>query len=140
MTSGRVGQDGRPARNSQRLLDVRGRDTTVDLVIVHKVDRLARNRADDVAINLAMVVRRRKLVSVSENIDETPFGLLLHGIMSSIAEFYSRNLAAEAMKGATQKAQPRRDSGEGTDRLPQRARLDNGHENRTIAVDPEHCH
>ena len=29
---------------------------------------------------------RVELVSVSENIDETPSGLLLHGIMSSIAE------------------------------------------------------
>ena len=46
----------------------------------------------------------RELVCVSENIDETPSGLLLHGIMSSIAEFYSRNLAAEVIKGTTQKA------------------------------------
>ena len=45
-----------------------------------------------------------QLVSATENIDETPSGLLLHGIMSSIAEFYSRNLAMEIMKGTTQKA------------------------------------
>ena len=43
-------------------------------------------------------------MSVSENIDETPSGLLLHGIMSSIAEFYSRNLANEVMKGTVEKA------------------------------------
>ncbi len=45
-----------------------------------------------------------QLVSATENIDETPSGLLLHGIMSSIAEFYSRNLATEIKKGSTQKA------------------------------------
>src|SRR4249919_1608549 len=76
----------------------------IDFVIVHKVDRLARNRADDVEIVMAIRKAGAQLVSVTENIDETPSGLLLHGIMSSIAEFYSRNLAAEVIKGSTQKA------------------------------------
>src|SRR5690625_7618986 len=44
------------------------------------------------------------LVSATENIDETPSGMLLHGIMSTIAEFYSRNLANEVSKGMSQKA------------------------------------
>ena len=44
------------------------------------------------------------LVSCTENIDDTPSGMLLHGIMSSIAEFYSRNLANEVIKGSVQKA------------------------------------
>ena len=43
-------------------------------------------------------------MSATENIDETPSGMLLHGIMSSIAEFYSVNLANEVMKGLVQKA------------------------------------
>ena len=72
--------------------------------IVHKVDRLARNRADDVAIHLALKEAGVMLVSATENIDETPSGMLLHGIMSTIAEFYSRNLANEVTKGMTQKA------------------------------------
>ena len=45
-----------------------------------------------------------RLVSTMEGIDETPSGMLLHGIMASIAEFYSRNLATEVMKGMTTKA------------------------------------
>ncbi|CCH78448.1 conserved hypothetical protein [Nostocoides japonicum T1-X7] len=72
--------------------------------IVHKVDRLARNRADDVAIHLALKEAGVVLVSATENIDETPSGMLLYGIMSTIAEFYSRNLANEVTKGMTQKA------------------------------------
>ena len=64
----------------------------VSYCIVHKVDRLARNRADDVSIHLALQQCGVMLVSATENIDETPSGMLLHGIMSSIAEFYSRNL------------------------------------------------
>lgn len=72
--------------------------------IVHKVDRLARNRADDVTIHLALKDAGVTLVSATENIDETPSGMLLHGIMSSIAEFYSRNLATDVVKGLSQKA------------------------------------
>ncbi len=81
-------------------------DERVDFVIVHKVDRLARNRVDDVEINLALQAAGVQLVSVTENIDETPSGILLHGIMSSIAEFYSRNLASEVIKGSVQKPRP----------------------------------
>ena len=106
-------------------------------VIVHKVDRLARNRADDVAIVMKIRGAGAHLVSVTENIDETPSGLLLHGIMSSIAEFYSRNLATEIIKGTTQKAK--------TGGTPFRAPLGylntreffDGREIRTITVDTE---
>ena len=76
----------------------------VDYVIVHKLDRLARNRSDDVEICKSLEASNVRLVSTTESIDQTPSGMLLHGIMSSIAEFYSRNLAAEVMKGMTQKA------------------------------------
>lgn len=76
----------------------------IEYVIVHKIDRLARNLHDDVMIGLAIKKGGAQLVSVTENIDETPSGQLLHGIMAAIAEFYSRNLAAEALKGATEKA------------------------------------
>ncbi len=72
-------------------------------VIVHKVDRLARNRVDDVEINLQLTAAGAQLVSCSENIDETPSGMLLHGIMSSIAEFYSRNLATETKRACARR-------------------------------------
>jgi site-specific DNA recombinase len=109
-----------------------------DLVIVHKIDRLARNRVDDVEINLAIQKAGAKLVSVTENIDETPSGMLMHGIMSSIAEFYSRNLATETRKGMQQKAR----SGGTPGIVPfgylnVRARTEDGREVRTVALDPE---
>lgn len=88
----------------QRLLADLCQMKNFDYVIVHKIDRLARNLHDDVMIGLAIKKGGAQLVSVTENIDETPSGQLLHGIMASIAEFYSRNLGAEALKGATEKA------------------------------------
>jgi site-specific DNA recombinase len=108
----------------------------VKYVIVHKVDRLARNRADDVAINMAIRQAGAELVSVSENIDQTPSGLLLHGIMSSIAEFYSRNLANEVIKGTVQKAKNGGTPGRApTGYLNVRCMVE-GREARTIEIDP----
>ena len=88
----------------QKMLAYLKEDGGIDYVIVHKLDRLARNRADDVEINRAFEEAGVRLVSTSENIDQTPGGMLLHGIMSSIAEFYSRNLANEVIKGMGEKA------------------------------------
>jgi DNA invertase Pin-like site-specific DNA recombinase len=112
------------------------KENSVKYVIVHKVDRLARNRADDVVINLAFQQAGAQLVSVSENIDQTPSGLLLHGIMSSIAEFYSRNLATEVIKGCVQKAK----NGGTPSKAPvgylNVRQIVNGLEGRTVEVDP----
>ncbi len=80
------------------------RELSVDYVIVHKLDRLARSRADDIAITQAVRASGARLISSTEGIDTTPNDVLLHGIMASIAEFYSRNLAQEVMKGMRQEA------------------------------------
>ena len=121
----------------QRMLEFI-RDNHVDYVIVHKVDRLARNRADDVAINLALQQASVTLVSATENIDETPSGMLLHGIMSTIAEFYSQNLATESRKGMRQKAKSGGTPGMAPfGYLNTRVRTDDGHEMRTVVTDPE---
>lgn len=108
-----------------------------DYVIVHKVDRLARSRADDVEIGLLIRKAGATLVSATENIDETPSGKLLHGIMATIAEFYSANLASEARKGMRQKAI----SGGTPYRAPlgylnTRAKIE-GREIRSVEIDPE---
>ncbi|MCP3998459.1 MAG: recombinase family protein [bacterium] len=55
-------------------------------------------------MNLVIQKVGATLVSYTESIDETPSGILLHGIMSSITEFYSANLANEVKKGSLQKA------------------------------------
>jgi DNA invertase Pin-like site-specific DNA recombinase len=92
-------------KDLQDMLDfIRDYKGKIDYVIVHKVDRLARNREDDTDIMRLLRQHGIKLVSTMESIDESPSGMLLHGIMASIAEFYSRNLATEVLKGMTTKA------------------------------------
>jgi site-specific DNA recombinase len=75
----------------------------VKYLIVHKVDRLARNRLDDATLYQKLVGMSIKLVSASENIDDTPAGQLMHGMLATFAEYYSNNLATEIMKGLTRK-------------------------------------
>lgn len=79
-------------------------DNSVSYVVVHKLDRLARDRADDVAILLAIKSAGAVLISVTENIDDTPAGKFQHAVMAGMAEYYSSNLSHEAKKGIAQKA------------------------------------
>ena len=109
----------------------------VDYVVVHKIDRLARNRADDVAITAKLDEYGARLVSTSENIDQTPGGLLMHGIMSSIAEFYSKNLANEVVKGMSQKARSGGTIGKAPIGYLNVRKVINGVESRTVDIDPE---
>ena len=78
-------------------------ENQIDYVIVHKLDHLARNRKDDALIVDRLQQAGAILVSSSESIDARPGGELVHGIMASIAEFYSRNLSNEVMKGMRKK-------------------------------------
>jgi site-specific DNA recombinase len=76
----------------------------VDYLIVDKVDRFARNVRDAVNIIFELKTAGCQLVSVKEHIDETPAGQLALNMLLGFAEFYSSNLAQEAIKGMTQKA------------------------------------
>lgn len=77
----------------------------VRYLIVHKIDRLARNREDDMAIRLMLARAGVELVSCTENISNSAHGRFLHNIMADTAEFYRENLAEEVMKGLVRKAQ-----------------------------------
>ncbi len=75
----------------------------IDYVIVHKLDRFARNARDDANILFELQLAGTKLVSVSENIDDTPSGMLLHRITAAVNEYYSRNLSNEVRYKTLQK-------------------------------------
>lgn len=64
-------------------------DRDVDAVVVHKLDRLARNMEDHVAIRALLRQRGVALVSVTENLEESASGRLVEGIHALMAEFYS---------------------------------------------------
>jgi site-specific DNA recombinase len=125
-------------REFQRMLAFVKEQGDINYVILDKVDRFARNRRDDANTLFELQSVGTQLVSVKENIDETPAGQLLHAIMAGIAEFYSRNLGTEALKGMTQKAKVGGTPGRAyVGYLNTRRRNDEGREVRVVVVDPD---
>lgn len=126
--------DDRPALEAM-LARIRTR-RDIDYVIVWKVDRLARNRRDDANMVFEIELAGAKLISATENIDETPSGRLMHGILASFAEYYSRNLANEVVKGATEKAKRGGTIGRAPLGYVNVRKVVEGREIRTVEVDP----
>ena len=89
----------------------------VDAVVVHKVDRLARNLEDHVAIQGALRRYGVRLISVTENLEESASGKLVEGIHALMAEFYSANLVVGDQEGLGPEGQDGRLATQSTDRL-----------------------
>jgi site-specific DNA recombinase len=81
------------------------REQGIGWVIVHKIDRLARNTRDDHQINEAITAAGARLLSVVDLIDDSPQGKFNYTIQAGLAQLYSDNLAIEVMKGMSKKAQ-----------------------------------
>jgi site-specific DNA recombinase len=88
----------------QAMLARLAEDPSIDSLVVHKLDRLARNLEDHAAVRAALRKAGVQLVSVTESLEESASGKLVEGILASIAEFYSANLSQEIRKGIDQKA------------------------------------
>ncbi len=121
----------------QRMLALM-RENPPDYLIVHKLDRWARNTEDDVLLNIKIRQAGARLISATENIDETPGGRMLRGILSSINEYYSANLATEVAKGMGQKVAQGGTIGRAPiGYLNTEERLPDGRAVRTVIIDPE---
>lgn len=70
-----------------------------DLLIVHKLDRFARNRADAAFYRSKLKEKGMRLVSVLEPLDDSPESIIMEGLLESMNEYYSANLSREAKKG-----------------------------------------
>lgn len=78
----------------QRLLE-RAEGSDVSHVIVYDLSRLARNRADDIAIATQLAAHHVTLVSATENVDQTPVGQLTHGLLAAVNEYRSARDGAD---------------------------------------------
>ncbi len=87
----------------QEMLHLLKENKEIDVILVHKIDRLARNVEDHAAIRAILRKNNTRLVSVTENIEDSASGRLVENIFASFAEFYSANLANEIKKGLLQK-------------------------------------
>ena len=70
-----------------------------EIVIVWKLDRFARNRYDSAIYKAKLKKYGVRVVSVKENITDQPEGIILEGLLESMAEYYSANLSQNVRRG-----------------------------------------
>ena len=75
-----------------------------DLAIVHKLDRFSRNRYDSAYYKRELKRNGVTLISVLENLDDSPESIILESVLEGMSEYYSRNLSREVMKGMRETA------------------------------------
>ena len=73
-------------------------------ILVWKLSRFSRKREH--AVTHKAMLRRRgvRVVSITEPADDTPTGKLAEGIIESVDEFYSENLATDVRRGMREAA------------------------------------
>lgn len=69
------------------------------VIIVWKLDRFARNRFDSAFYKTKLKKLGVRVVSVMENIPDSPEGIILEGMLESMAEYYSANLSENIRRG-----------------------------------------
>ena len=73
-------------------------------VIVHKLDRFSRNRYDSAIYQKELKRNGVEVVSVLEQFDDSPESIILQSVLEGMAEYYSKNLSREVMKGMRESA------------------------------------
>ena len=73
-------------------------------ILVWKFSRFTRKREHAVAFKSMLRRRGIRVVSITEQADDTPTGKLLEAIIESVDEFYSENLAQEVVRGMREAA------------------------------------
>ena len=75
------------------------RQKPFDAKVVWKLSRFARNREDSIIYKSLLRRHSVQVISINEQIDDSPSGRLLEGIIEVIDEFYSANLAQDTIRG-----------------------------------------
>lgn len=76
-----------------------------DVIMVHRFDRFARSREDSV-IYKSLLKREYdiRVISVTEQLEDDKFAIILESMLEAMAEYYSINLSEEVKKGMMEKA------------------------------------
>lgn len=70
-----------------------------DTILVYKLDRFSRNKYEMAIHRKTLRDNGVKLVSVKENIPDTPEGVILESMLEGMAEYYSLELAQKVRRG-----------------------------------------
>lgn len=91
----------------QRMLRRISTQRDVDYVMVYMLSRLNRNRVDDALVMLQMDAVGIKLISATENIDDSPAGQLTRGILASLNQYRSASEGQDIARKLAHKAAAR---------------------------------
>lgn len=80
------------------------KEQSFNAILVWKLSRFARNREDAVLYKALLRKRGVQIISINEQIDDSPAGKLLEGMIEVIDEFYSTNLAQDTRRGMKENA------------------------------------
>ena len=72
---------------------------TFDGVLVYQLDRFARNRMDSAIYKARLKKNGVKVISAKENISDDASGILMEGVLESMAEYYSVELSQKIRRG-----------------------------------------
>ena len=103
--------EARSARSADRpqfqemISAARQKKAPFDCILVWKLSRFARNREDSIIYKKLLRKHGVEVVSINEQIDDSPSGQLLEGIIEVIDEFYSANLSHDTIRGMKENAQ-----------------------------------
>ncbi|WP_426708959.1 recombinase family protein [Cetobacterium sp. SF1] len=75
-----------------------------EIILVHKLDRFARDKYDSALYKKKLKNNGVKVISITENLDDSPESIILESVIEGMAEYYSKNLAREVMKGLVENA------------------------------------
>jgi len=75
-----------------------------EFVVVHKLDRFSRSRFDAADSKRKLKFNGVSVLSVLENLDESPESIIQEALYDGMAEYYSANLAREVRKGHNENA------------------------------------
>lgn len=77
---------------------------TFNILLVHKLDRFARNRYDSAIYKRELKKNGVTVYSVLENLDNSPESIMMEAVLEGMSEYYSINLSREVMKGMRETA------------------------------------
>lgn len=72
---------------------------TFQAVVVYQLDRFSRNRNDSAAYKTILKKRGVRVLSARENISEDASGIILEGLLETMAEYYSVELSQKVKRG-----------------------------------------
>ena len=75
-----------------------------DAVICWKTDRIARNRYDSIIYKTRLRQNGVKILYAAETVVDGPEGIILEGLMESLAEYYSAELSQKLRRGQRESA------------------------------------